>query len=273
MHKRETTSRKRLHRRRLYQESLEARHMLAADVVGLIPADDSTNVPVDTNLVATFSDPIQLGPGTGNIELHNIDDNSLIEAINVRSDRVTIDGATLTIDPTQNLPANTNVSVRPAVAKVRDFGTEVANTTIFAEDFESLPLKESQLAGLDDFVVVLSGVLDVQTAGDYTFGSTSDDGQLLAIDIDQNGLDPFSDDQIIFDDTTHGNQDRLHTCGPTNAAQSCVDAGEVDAINLAVGQYPFEYWFFDAGGGHGGEVWYAPGYHEIFGDNFARGRR
>lgn len=241
-------------------ESLETRILLAADVVGLDPADDSTDVAVDANLVASFSDPLQLGPGTGNILIQNADDNTLIEAVNVRSDQVTIEGSTITINPSQDLPGNTNISVQPNVAKVRDLGTEVTTQTIFAEDFEGIPLKNSTLdSPLDDYAVTMTGTLDVTTAGEYTFGINSDDGQELAIDVEQDGLS-LIDDEIIFDNNTHGREDRLSTCAfeDNDTLESCVGEGD-DAITLAVGQYEFIYVYFERGGGSGGEFFYGQG--------------
>ena len=246
-------------------ETLENRQLLAADVMSLSPADDSADVGVDTVLQATFSDPIQNGPGTGNIFLHNADDGSLIEAMNVRSDNVQIDGASVTITPSQNLPAETNISVRTDDGKFRDFGEDVANATIFFEDFESVPLQNSLLVPqFNDYVALFTGVLDVTTAGEYTFGVNSDDGQTLAIDVEQDGLD-FIDDEIIYDNNTHGRQDRLSTCAfdSNDTLQSCEGQGD-DGISLDVGQYEFAYFYFERGGGSGGEFFYAAGTHEAW---------
>ena len=240
--------------------------MMAADITGLSPADGATGVNVGANLVLTFSDPVQPGPGTGALYIKNASDGSTIEAIDVHSDRVTFDGATMTIDPVNNLPAETKVYVVADVAAVRDMATNSANVTIFSEDFEDVPLSNTLLTqGFDDYVVIMTGVLDVKVAGEYTFGIASDDGQRLLIDLDQNGeLDDAGDDLIIEDDTTHGTQDRLSSCGYDFAAASCEGAGLGSGIQLDVGEYAFEFLYFDAGGGGNGEFFYAPGYHEIF---------
>ncbi len=107
----------------------------------------------------------------------------------------------------------------------------------------------------------MTGVLDVKVAGDYTFGTNSDDGQLLVIDVEQDGIDDPFIEAVIFDDSTHGNQDRFTTCG--DGEQSCVGAG-FGPINLDVGEYAFEYWYFENTGGSSGEFFYAPGEQEIF---------
>ncbi len=191
-------------------ESLENRVLLAADLASLSPADDSADVAAGSNLVLTFTEEVTQGPGTGNILIRNADDGSLIEAVNVNSDRVTIDGANVTVDPSQDLPGNANVVVHVDAGSLRDTGTDVTTQTIFSEDFEGLTLKNSGFnAVADNYVVVMSGMLDVQVAGEYTFGGNSDDGQALYIDVGQDGLDldfPDLDDEIIYDNTTHGTQ-------------------------------------------------------------------
>ena len=246
-------------------ESLEARQLLAADLVSLSPVDNGMDENPRGDLVATFSEAVEPGAGSGNIVIRNAADDSIFEIVNVNdSNRVTFLGPEVIIDPAITLEPHTEYYITVDAGAVKDAGAAVTNQTIFSEDFEGLPLMSSSIVALDDFVLVMSGTLNVTTAGDYTFGGNSDDGQLLAIDIDQNGLDVFSDDQLIFDGTTHGRQDRLHTCGVEVSAESCQGTGEADAVTLAVGEYDFEYWFFDREGDQGGEMFYAPGYHEVF---------
>ena len=252
--------------RNLHVESLEARRLLAADLVGVSPEGVTA---VDSNLVLTFSDPVQAGPGTGNIVIRNAADDSVVEIVNINSDRVTFDGATVTVDPVNDLQENANFYVQVDSAAVRDTSADVGNATLLDEDFEGLPLLDSPLASddvildINDYVVIMSGTLNVTVAGDYTFGANSDDGQWLAIDVAQDGFD-LLDDEVIFDNTTHGNQDRLTVCGLDFAGQSCEGDSAEDPINLDVGEYAFEYWYFERGGGSSGEFYYAPGLHEVF---------
>ena len=85
----------------------------------LSPADDATDVAVAANLVATFDETIQ--KGTGNITLKKIADNSTIETFDVAtSPRITVSGATLTIDPTSNLAAATGYYVEIASTAIQD---------------------------------------------------------------------------------------------------------------------------------------------------------
>ena len=78
-------------------------------IATLNPADNAVGVLVNTNLVVTFDQAVQAG--TGNIEIRQSGDGSLIESIDVTSGLVTISGATATINPTNNLPLSTGCYV------------------------------------------------------------------------------------------------------------------------------------------------------------------
>ena len=65
------------------------------------PADESTGVAIDSNLILTFSETIIRGTGT--LALKN-SSGTIIESFNIAtSSRVTISGSTLTINPTSDL--------------------------------------------------------------------------------------------------------------------------------------------------------------------------
>lgn len=53
----------------------------------LSPADESTGVNVDTNLIMTFSENVFVG--TGDIVIRKLSDNSTVETIDVTSGQVT----------------------------------------------------------------------------------------------------------------------------------------------------------------------------------------
>ena len=66
------------------------------------PADNATEVPVATNLVPTFSEPVV--KGTGTVTLKRTSDNSTVESFNIAtSPALTISGQALTIIPTNDL--------------------------------------------------------------------------------------------------------------------------------------------------------------------------
>lgn len=74
---------------------------VAPTIVSLMPADDATKVPVDTDFVIEFSEPVNVG--SGSIRMHFYSNNSSSQSIDVTSENVTIDGNTVTIDPPLNL--------------------------------------------------------------------------------------------------------------------------------------------------------------------------
>ena len=80
-------------------------------IVSKAPANDTTGVPVDTHLVATFSERVVAG-ATGSITLTRASDNTIVERFDVASSpRLSWNGKTLTIDPTHQLPTGTRYDV------------------------------------------------------------------------------------------------------------------------------------------------------------------
>ena len=75
-------------------------------ITGTSPAAGALAVPPDGNLVVTFSEAVVAG--SGNIELWQSGGSSPLESFNVAtSPQITIEGSTLTIDPSANLAPNT----------------------------------------------------------------------------------------------------------------------------------------------------------------------
>jgi hypothetical protein len=71
-------------------------------LVSRAPADDSTEVPVNTNLVATFDELVRAG--TGFVTLKRSSDDSTVESFDVTNpSEVVFSGSQLTIDPNGNL--------------------------------------------------------------------------------------------------------------------------------------------------------------------------
>jgi hypothetical protein len=88
-------------------------------IATLSPVDDATDVPVGSNLVATFDEDVMAG--TGNINLHLASDDSVVETFDVASSsQLTFSGTDLTIDPTSNLEPTTGYYVTIAATAVED---------------------------------------------------------------------------------------------------------------------------------------------------------
>jgi methionine-rich copper-binding protein CopC len=74
------------------------------------PADNATDVLVDANLVANFSEPV--AKGTGTVTLKRTSDNSTVESFDAASSpRLVFSGQNLTIDPTNDLGSGTGYHV------------------------------------------------------------------------------------------------------------------------------------------------------------------
>jgi autotransporter-associated beta strand protein len=117
----------------------------APTLVSRSPADDQTGVLLSVNLVATFNEPVLAG--TGEIELRQ-SGGSLVESFIVDSSlRLTFSGATLTIDPTADLAADTGYYVTIPATAVKDlsgnFFTGLAGTE--AWNFSTSSLSAGQI--------------------------------------------------------------------------------------------------------------------------------
>ena len=74
------------------------------------PADDATNVAVDSNIVLNFSSDVDIE--TGNITIKKTSDNSTVETIDVTSGQVTkTSSSQITINPSSNFDGNTEYYV------------------------------------------------------------------------------------------------------------------------------------------------------------------
>ena len=84
-------------------------------LLAMSPADNATGVNVNSNLVLTFDEPVQLGTGSAAVTIHHVSDNSVFESfVTATSNRITISTSSpnvVTIDPSKTLAANTDYYV------------------------------------------------------------------------------------------------------------------------------------------------------------------
>ena len=83
----------------------------APTVSTLAPADNSTGVTLNANLVLSFSEPMQKG-ASGDIVIQRTSDNVVVETISVTSGQVTVSGTQAKIDPTVILAESTGYYVQ-----------------------------------------------------------------------------------------------------------------------------------------------------------------
>lgn len=107
--------------------------------ISFTPADDSTAVPVNTNLVVNFDADISKGNGT--LQILRKSDNVRVMSIDVNSPAVTVAGAQLTIDLPSDLKALTEyyVIIDPGAILYLP-ATVTPGATLMKEDFEHLAL-------------------------------------------------------------------------------------------------------------------------------------
>jgi len=77
-------------------------------VTNKTPADNATNVSTNSNLILTFDEPVKAG--SGNIVLKK-KDGTTITTIAISDPQVVISGNTVTINPTNDLPAGTEMNI------------------------------------------------------------------------------------------------------------------------------------------------------------------
>lgn len=92
----------------------------APTVSSLLPANNATNIPVGGNLVITFNENVV--KGTGNITIKKEADDAVVATIDVTSSQVSVSSATVTIDPTNDLAANTKFYVEMAAGTFKNGG-------------------------------------------------------------------------------------------------------------------------------------------------------
>lgn len=121
--------------RRQFFEQLEARELMALNILSVSPLDGSTEVPVDSNLVVTFN--ANVAKGQGNIYVLQKSTNAVGLAIDVRSPSVTISGAQVTIDPPTNLLLDNSYFVLiDDGAFIDTSSTPTAGATLLTQNFD-----------------------------------------------------------------------------------------------------------------------------------------
>ena len=134
---------------------------LAVDVTAptvstFTPADGATDVAVGANIVLSFSEAIARGTGTITLRSGSAT-GTIVESFDAaNSNRLTVSGSTLTIDPTSNLARDTSYFVTFASDAIRDLaGNAYAGTTSY--DFRTTALAQGVTVAGTSGNDVLSG--------------------------------------------------------------------------------------------------------------------
>jgi len=119
-----------------------ANETIPPTVVSLSPVHSSVNVALASNLVITFNENVK--KGTGNILIKKTSDNTIAETINITGAAVSITGAVATINPVNDLTANTNYYVEINAGAIQDIAGNnyagiVGNNTWGFASLETVP--------------------------------------------------------------------------------------------------------------------------------------
>jgi len=132
--------------------------IIAPTVVTFTPADAATGVPVGSNVVLTFSEPVE--KGTGLIEIHSgTETGALVASYDAAtSTNLSISGTVLTINPTADLAPGTHYFVTLADGSITDYaGNHFAGTTAY--DFTTAdPYGANNSSGGVDVGAAIAGV-------------------------------------------------------------------------------------------------------------------
>ena len=103
------------------------------------PADNSTAVPVGTNLAVTFTEDVK--KGNGFVHIIRVSDGKSAQDIDIQSAAVTIAGPVVTINPPADLAGLTNYYVAfDDGAILNNLLTVITGTTLLSQDFELMTL-------------------------------------------------------------------------------------------------------------------------------------
>jgi Ca2+-binding RTX toxin-like protein len=153
---------------------------VAPTLQGRTPADDSTQVATNADLVFNFSETVLAG--SGRIRLVNSENQVLREIRAGDANAVRINGSTVTIDPGENLPADTVISVLVDADAFRDAaGNAYAGiTSATAWNFRTAPA-----ASGDDFPLSVNTSGVVPTTGAAVAGRIdyANDGDLFKVSL------------------------------------------------------------------------------------------
>ena len=187
-----------------------------ADIVAPIlssssPADDTTAVAVDSNIVLNFSEAVDVE--SGNIVIYKASDNSAVETIAVGSGQVTGSGTTqITIDPNGDLASSTQYYVQIAATGFDDTAGNsyagITNTTSLSfttADIvapilsSSSPADDTTAVAVDSNIVLnFSEAVDVES-GNIVIYKASDNSAVETIAVGSGQVTGSGTTQITID--------------------------------------------------------------------------
>lgn len=179
------------------------------------PADNATNVAVNANLILTFNEAVK--PGTGNIEIRNAADGSLVQSITVTdTSKVNFAGNVLTINPGSDLSSDTSYYVTFASGVVRDLAGNafagISSAAVFSFTTEAdyvdatapvilFTSPESYVTGGQNVVIVFNEPVRAGS-GSIEVRNAADDSVYLTIPVNDSTQVSFSGRTVTINPTS-----------------------------------------------------------------------
>jgi methionine-rich copper-binding protein CopC len=129
----------------------------APSLVSTSPADNSTSVPVNANLVLTYNETML--PGSGVVELHT-SNGALVQGFAIDSSSSVVSGSSITLDPSANLAFATSYYVTMSPGTFQDSAgnnaAKIGSNTTFNFTTGAAPAAQMALAADDGPLLVVN---------------------------------------------------------------------------------------------------------------------
>ncbi len=205
----------------------------APTVVSFSPSDGATNVTISNNIILSYSEAIQRGTGT--IVLKNAA-GTVIESFNAAtSNRLSIAGATLTIDPTNMLNPNTHYYLTLSAGTIKDLAANAYAGTNSYDFTTTTPEPSATITTTATLAVGASINGSIEQTGDhdwYKINLNAGTGYRFdQIAAPSSSLDTYlilrnsTGQQLAFDDDNGSSTNALLAYTPTQSGVYYLDAG------------------------------------------------
>lgn len=192
-------------------------------IISFSPADGSASVAIDGTIVLTFNETIQRGTGTLLLKTAS---GTTIETFDAAtSNRLTLSGNTLTLDPSSTLATNTNYYLTIAAGSIKDSaGNPYAGTNTYDFTTQAPDDYPGTTATTASVTIGTPRTGVIETSGDvdmFKISLTAGTSYIFSLTANDAGLDPYlslyspSNRWITSDDDSAGGVNSRITYTPS----------------------------------------------------------